>query len=168
VRRVANCYTPFTFFTLLYYYCNRQSSITDTTTTKQRPTASHLSRYDNQPYITLLRHNGSVYLSLRPVANFILRSRTPPPCHLYTTDQPPVISCHAATTDQGGYIFYAGASLAGAGYCRQCRRRPAILPLQLWKGCQGCVIISAQRPPRLAQFNACRVHIGLLALSGQE
>ena len=32
---------------------------------------------------------------------------------------------------QGGYIFYAGASLAGAGYCRQCRRRPAILPLQL-------------------------------------
>ena len=22
---------------------------------------------------------------------------------------------------QGGYIFYAGASLAGAGYCRQCR-----------------------------------------------
>ena len=31
--------------------------------------------------------------------------------------------------DQGGYIFYAGGSLAGAGYCRQCRRRPAILLL---------------------------------------
>ena len=28
---------------------------------------------------------------------------------------------------QRGYIFYAGASIAGAGYCRQCRRRPAIL-----------------------------------------
>ena len=42
---------------------------------------------------------------------------------------------------QGGYIFYAGASLAGAGYCRQCRRRPAILPLQLWQGCQVCVKI---------------------------
>ena len=28
------------------------------------------------------------------------------------------------------YIFYAGGSLAGAGYCRQCRRRPAILLLQ--------------------------------------
>ena len=40
---------------------------------------------------------------------------------------------------QEGYIFYAGASLAGAGYCRQCRRRPAILPLQLWQGCQVCV-----------------------------
>ena len=25
------------------------------------------------------------------------------------------------TPAQGGYIFYAGASLAGAGYCRQCR-----------------------------------------------
>ena len=24
---------------------------------------------------------------------------------------------------QGGYIFYAGGSLAGAGYCRHCRRR---------------------------------------------
>ena len=34
--------------------------------------------------------------------------------------------------------------------------------------CQGCVDISAQRPPRLAQFYACWVHIGLLALSGQE
>ena len=45
---------------------------------------------------------------------------------------------------QGGYIFYAGASLAGAGYCRQCRRRPAILPLQLRQGCQVCVKISAQ------------------------
>jgi len=40
---------------------------------------------------------------------------------------------------QGGYIFYAGGSLAGAGYCRQCRRRPAILPLQLWLCCQVCV-----------------------------
>jgi len=40
---------------------------------------------------------------------------------------------------QGGYIFYAGGSLAGAGYCRQCRGRPAILPLQLWQGCQGYV-----------------------------
>ena len=56
---------------------------------------------------------------------------------------------------QGGYIFYAGASLAGAGYWRQCRRRPAILPLQLWQGCQGCVKISAQRLPRVAQFHAC-------------
>ena len=45
---------------------------------------------------------------------------------------------------QGGYIFYAGGSLAGAGYCRQCRRRPAILLLQLWQGCQVCVKISAQ------------------------
>ena len=52
------------------------------------------------------------------------------------------------------YIFYAGGSLAGAGYCRQCRRRPAILLPQLWQGCQVCVKISAQRPPRLAQFNA--------------
>ena len=51
---------------------------------------------------------------------------------------------------QGGYIFYAGA-----GYCRQCRRRPAILPLQLWQGCQVCVKISAQRLPRVAQFYAC-------------
>jgi len=56
---------------------------------------------------------------------------------------------------QGGYIFYAGASLAGAGYCRQCRRRPAILPLQLWQGCQVCVKISAQRLPRVAEFSAC-------------
>ena len=24
----------------------------------------------------------------------------------------------------------------------------------VWQGCQGCVKISAQRPPRLAQFNA--------------
>ena len=56
---------------------------------------------------------------------------------------------------QGGYIFYAGASLAGASYCRQCRRRPAILPLQLRQGCQVCVKISAQRLPRVAQFNAC-------------
>jgi len=69
---------------------------------------------------------------------------------------------------QGGYIFYAGGSFAGAGYCRQCRRRPAILPLQLWQGCQVCVKISAQRLPKVAQFNACWVHIGLLALSGQE
>jgi len=37
--------------------------------------------------------------------------------------------------------------LAGAGYCRQCRRRPAILLLQLWQGCQVCVKISAQRLP---------------------
>ena len=56
---------------------------------------------------------------------------------------------------QGGYIFYAGASLAGAGYCRQCRRRPAILPLQLRQGCQVSVKISAQRLPRVAQFYAC-------------
>ena len=56
---------------------------------------------------------------------------------------------------QGGYIFYAGGSLAGAGYCRQCRRRPVILSLQLWQGCQVCVKISAQRLPRVAQFNAC-------------
>ena len=69
-------------------------------------------------------------------------------------------------TNQDGYIFYAGGSLAGAGYCRQCRRRPAILLLQLWQGCQVRVKISAQRPPRVAQFNARWVHIGLLALSG--
>ena len=56
---------------------------------------------------------------------------------------------------QGGYIFYAGGSLAGAGYCRQCRQRPAILPLQLWQGCQVCMKISAQRLPRVAQFYAC-------------
>ena len=55
---------------------------------------------------------------------------------------------------QGGYIFYAGGSLAGAGYCRKCRRRPAILLLQLWQRCQVCVKISAQRPPKVAQFNA--------------
>ena len=55
---------------------------------------------------------------------------------------------------EGGYIFHAGGSLAGAGYCRQCHRRPAILLLQLWQGCQACVKIAAQRPPRLAQFNA--------------
>ena len=69
---------------------------------------------------------------------------------------------------QGGYILYARGSLAGVGYYRQCRRRPAILPLQLWQGCQVCVKISTQRLPRVAQFNACWVHIGLLALSGQE
>ena len=60
-----------------------------------------------------------------------------------------------ARAKQGCYIFYAGASLAGAGYCRQCRRRPAILPLQLWQGCQVCVKISAQLLPRVAQFYAC-------------
>ena len=62
-----------------------------------------------------------------------------------------------ASRNQGGYIFYAGASLAGAGCCRQCRRRPAraILPLQLWQGCHVCVKISAQRLPRVAQFYAC-------------
>ena len=60
-----------------------------------------------------------------------------------------------APVHQGGYIFYAGASLAGAGYCRQCRRRPAILPLQLRQGCQVRVKIFAQRLPRVAQFNAC-------------
>ena len=59
------------------------------------------------------------------------------------------------STRQGVYIFYAGGSLAGAGYCRQCRRRPAILPLQLWQGCQDCVKISAQRLSRVAQFYAC-------------
>ena len=61
----------------------------------------------------------------------------------------------AARRNQGGYIFYAGASLAGAGYCRQCRPQPAVLPLQLWQGCQVCVKISAQRLPRVAQFYAC-------------
>ena len=40
--------------------------------------------------------------------------------------------------NQGGYIFYAGGSLAGASYCRQCRRRPAILQHQLWQRCQLC------------------------------
>jgi len=49
-------------------------------------------------------------------------------------------------------MLYARASLAGACYCRQCRRRPAILPLQLWQGCQVCVKISAQRLPRVAHF----------------
>ena len=40
----------------------------------------------------------------------------------------------------GGYIFYAGGSMAGAGYCWQCCRRPAILlVLQLWQDSQGCV-----------------------------
>ena len=53
--------------------------------------------------------------------------------------------------DQESYIFYAEGSLADAGYCRQCRR-PAILPLQLWQGCQVYVKISAQRLPRVAQF----------------
>ena len=62
--------------------------------------------------------------------------------------------------NQGGYIFYAGGSLAGADYCRQCRRRPAILLLQLWQGCQGCVKISAQRLPRVVQFNACVANVG--------
>ena len=38
---------------------------------------------------------------------------------------------HSLSATQGGYIFYAGGSLAGAGYCRQSRRRPVILPLQL-------------------------------------
>ena len=38
---------------------------------------------------------------------------------------------------QGGYIFYAGASLASAGYCRQCRRLPAILPLPTAAGLPG-------------------------------
>ena len=52
-------------------------------------------------------------------------------------------------------MLYARASLAGAGYCRQCRRRPAILPLQLWQGCQVCVKNSAQRLPRVAHFYAC-------------
>ena len=62
----------------------------------------------------------------------------------------PITLAHTGR-DQGGYIFYAGASLAGAGYCRQ----TAILALQLWQGCQVCVKISAQRLPRVAQFNAC-------------
>ena len=56
---------------------------------------------------------------------------------------------------QGGYIFYAGASLAGASYCRQCRWRPAILPLQLWQGGQVSVKIFIQRLPKVAHFNAC-------------
>ena len=66
-----------------------------------------------------------------------------------------MIADRKSCSSQGGYIFYAGASLAGAGYCRQCRRRPAILPLQLRQGCQVCVKISTQRFPRVAQFNAC-------------
>jgi len=65
------------------------------------------------------------------------------------------MSVHPTYSDQEGYIFYAGGSLAGAGYYRQCRRRLAILPLQLWQGCQDCVKISTQRLPRVAQFNAC-------------
>ena len=52
-------------------------------------------------------------------------------CHLgdYITPLPRHRSRQSrpVRTVQGGYIFYAGASLAGAGYCRQCRRRPAIL-----------------------------------------
>ena len=66
----------------------------------------------------------------------------------------PVELCPKNCRAQGGYIFYAGGRLAGAGYCRLCRRRPAILLLQLWQGCQVCVKISAQRPPKVAQFNA--------------
>jgi len=57
-----------------------------------------------------------------------------------------------ARRTQGGYIFYAGGSLAGAGYCRECCRRLVILLLQLWQGCQVCVKISAQRLPRVAQY----------------
>jgi len=74
--------------------------------------------------------------------------------HIWTLLQQPK-SLTSFDCCQGGYIFYAGASLAGAGYCRQCRRRPAILPLKLRQGCQVCVKISAQRLPRVAQFNAC-------------
>jgi len=44
--------------------------------------------------------------------------------------------------------------LEGAGYRRQCRQLTAILLLQLWQGCQVCVKISAQRLPKIAQFNA--------------
>ena len=66
-------------------------------------------------------------------------------------------ACHQLVIvmhSQGGHIFCAGGSLAGAGYCRQCRQRPTILPLQLWQGCQVCVKIPAQRLPSVAQFNA--------------
>ena len=75
-----------------------------------------------------------------------------PPCTAFTAWPAHV---RRACRRQGRYIFYAGASLAGAGYCQQCRRRPAILPLQLWQGCQVCVKISAQRLPRVAQFYDC-------------
>ena len=74
---------------------------------------------------------------------------------LFSCRSLPISPPNAVGHNQGGYIFYAGASLAGAGYCRQCRRRPAILPLQLRQGCQVCVKISAQRLPRVAQFYAC-------------
>jgi len=58
----------------------------------------------------------------------------------------------------------------------RCRLLPAVSPAAghlkvttpLWQGCQVCVKISAQPPPKVAQFNTCIVHIGLLALSGQE
>ena len=43
-----------------------------------------------------------------------------------------------------------GAQPAQLGYCRQCRRRPAILLLQLWQGCRAYVNMSAQRLPRVA------------------
>ena len=68
---------------------------------------------------------------------------------------------------QGGYIFYAGGSLAGAGYCRHCRRRRPSYHSNCGTVARS-VKIFAQRLPRVAQFNACWVHIGLLALSGQE
>ena len=64
-------------------------------------------------------------------------------------------TAHLRVGARQGYIFYAGGSLAGAGYCRQCRRQPVILLLQLWQAYQVCVKISAQRPPKVAQFNAC-------------
>ena len=93
-------------------------------------------------------------------------SDSAPPLHRDGHVTPLTWRCSSVSTKE--VIFYAGGSFAGAGYCRQCRRRPAILPLQLWQGCQVCVKISAQRLPRVAQFYACWVHIALLALSGQE
>ena len=81
-------------------------------------------------------------------------------CFVYNFTSAKVEVIWFDTSVQGGYIFYAGASLAGAGYCRQCRRRPAILPLQLWQGCQDCVKISAQRLPRVAQFKPAEFTLG--------
>jgi len=41
---------------------------------------------------------------------------------------------------------------AGVAYSQQCRQRTAILLLQLWQGCQVCVKICAQLPPKASQI----------------
>ena len=148
-------------------------------------TASHSSRYDMLaiissryqygPFLFFVAEVMSNYLTTDGLKKFSLLPEAPlrPEargiCHMCHMVNPalseystrfmqsviqPVVRT-STRHSQGGYIFYAGASLAGAGYCRQCRRRPAILPLQLWQSCQVCVKISAQRLPRVAQFYAC-------------